>query len=87
MKSSVYKLSDGVYLADVDGRRIMRGSLGDLATALAHEGVTSDDLLLGDWREDAELLSSSEQNELFQAMAAQCGQSEPVTEIASRAGG
>jgi hypothetical protein len=57
-------LSDGVYLANLDGRRIMRGSVGDLADALIQEGIMSENLLLGDWREDAELLSSSEQNDL-----------------------
>lgn len=42
----------------------MRGSVGDLADALIQEGIMSENLLLGDWREDAELLSSSEQNDL-----------------------
>jgi hypothetical protein len=68
MQSSVYKLSHGVFLADLDGQQIMRGSVGDLATALVQAGVTPDKLLLGDWRDDAELLSSSEQRELRAAM-------------------
>ena len=68
MKSSVYKLSHGVFLADLNGRKIMRGSVEDLATALVQAGVTPDELLLGDWRDDAELLSSPEQHELRTAM-------------------
>jgi hypothetical protein len=68
MKSSVYKLSHGVFLADLDGRKIMRGSIEDLAAALVQAGVTPDKLLLGDWRDDAELLSLSEQHELRAAM-------------------
>lgn len=69
MKSSVYKLSHGVFLADLEGRKIMRGSVEDLAAALVQEGITPDELLLGDWREDAELLSPSEQHELRGLMA------------------
>lgn len=69
MKSSIYKLSDGVYLADVGGRQIMRGSISDLAAALVEAGIATEHLLLGDWREDAELLDASEQNELCIAMA------------------
>jgi hypothetical protein len=41
-----------------------------LAIALAQEGITIENVLLGDWRKDAKLLSSSEQNELRQAMGA-----------------
>ncbi|MGE4483237.1 hypothetical protein [Acidocella sp.] len=69
MKSSVYKLSQGVFVADFDGRKIMRGSVQDLAAALVQAGITPDELLLGDWREDAELLSPSEQRELCGLMA------------------
>ncbi len=70
MKSSIYKLGQGIFLADLEGRRIMRGSVEDLAAALVQVGITSDSLLLGDWREDTELLSKSEQNALCRAMAA-----------------
>lgn len=69
MKSSVYKLSYGVFVADLNGRKIMRGSVEDLAAALVQAGITLDELLLGDWREDAELLSPSEQHELCGLMA------------------
>ena len=70
MKSSVYRLRHGAYLADLAGQQIMRGSVEDLAAALVEKGITTDNLLLGDWRQDAELLSSSEQKAFCQAMAA-----------------
>lgn len=70
MKSSVYRLSHGVYMADLAGQQIMRGSVEDLAAALVKIGVTIDNLLLGDWRQDAELLNSAEQRALHKAMAA-----------------
>jgi hypothetical protein len=73
MKSSIYKLSHGVYSADLDGRKIERGSVEDLAAALVQAGITADNLLLGDWREDAELLSSVEQTKLRVAMTAEQG--------------
>lgn len=69
MKSSVYKLSQGVYVADLEGRKIMRGGIVDLAAALLIMGVTIDDLLWGDWREGAELLSQAEKSELRVAMS------------------
>jgi hypothetical protein len=68
MKVSVYKLNHGVYLADLGERQIKRGSIPDLAVVLGEVGVTFGDLLLGDWREGAELLRSSEQTELRAAM-------------------
>ncbi|NNM56487.1 hypothetical protein [Acidocella sp.] len=68
MKASVYKLTQGVFLADLAGQRVMRGTVEDLAAALFQAGLTADDLLLGDWREDAELLTAVEQTELRQAM-------------------
>jgi hypothetical protein len=81
MKSSVYKLSQGVYLADLTDRQIMRGSIEDLAAALVQAGVAADNLLLGDWRQGAELLSSSEQNKLRFAMTS--GKEPEVTESSS----
>ena len=63
-------MSHGVYLADLAGQMIMRGSVEDLAAVLVQKGITTDNLLLGDWRQDAGLLSSSEQKALRQAMAA-----------------
>jgi hypothetical protein len=70
MKSSVYKLSHGVFVAELAGRQVMRGSIDDLAAALTQAGLTVDDLLLGDWCPDAELLTSAEQLELRQGMLA-----------------
>jgi hypothetical protein len=73
MKPSVYKLHQGVYLAVLEMRQITRGSIEDLAIALVQQGITADQLLLGDWREGAELLNSSEQKELRRAMAVMQG--------------
>jgi len=69
MKSSVYRLSYGVYVADLEGRKVMRGGIVDLAAALVQTGVAADDLLWGDWREDAEMLSPAEKGELRIAMS------------------
>jgi hypothetical protein len=33
MKTSVYKLSHGVFVAELAGRQVMRGSIDDLAAA------------------------------------------------------
>lgn len=73
MKSSVYKLSHGVYLADLQSQKIRRGSVEGLATALVQAGITADNLLLGDWRQDAEPLSSVEQTKLRVAMTVEQG--------------
>lgn len=56
----------------------MRGSIEDLAAVLVQQGVSSDKLLLGDWRPDADLLSAAEQNELSQAMTAQQSVAKPA---------
>ena len=85
MKSSVYKLTQGVYLADLDGRQIKRGSIEDLARALVEAGITAGDLLLGDWRAGADLLSSSEQNELRASMKIRPDKPEPASGLDSRA--
>ena len=77
MKSSVYKLNHGVYLAVLGSLQITRGIEG-LASALVQLGISADHLLLGDWREGAELLSSSEQKELRIAMTAMPGVPAPA---------
>jgi hypothetical protein len=59
----------------------MRGSIEDLAAALVREGLTSDNVLLGDWREDTALLSSSEQKALSQAMVVHQRPNEGVDSI------
>jgi hypothetical protein len=87
MKSSVYKLTQGVYLADLDGRQIKRGSVEDLAGALVEAGIVAGDLLLGDWREGAELLSSSEQDELRATMKMRPDRQEPAPGLDSYAAG
>lgn len=68
MRASVYKLTHGVYLADLGDRQIKRGSVEDLAGALVETGIATGDLLLGDCREGAELLSASEQDQLRAGM-------------------
>ena len=62
-------MNHGVYLADLEDRQIRRGSVEALAAALVQAGITADDLLLGDWRHDAELLSSVEQGKLGKHLA------------------
>ena len=78
MKPSIYKLNHGVYLAVLESRQITRGSIEGLASALVQLGISADHLLLGDWREGAELLSSSEQKELRIAMTTMSGVPAPA---------
>lgn len=68
MKSSVYRLGHGIYLAVLEDRQIMRGSVEDLAAVLMKEGITLDNLLFDESRQDAELLDAVEQTELRMAM-------------------
>lgn len=88
MKSSVYKLNHGVYLAVLDGQQITRGSIEGLADALVQRDIAADDLLLGDWREGAELLNAAEQAELRVALAAgkQLPRSVPGSNVPSERG-
>ena len=61
-------MNHGVYLADLEDRQIRRGSVEALAAALVQAGISADSLLMGDWRQEAELLNSSEQDKLRVAM-------------------
>ena len=63
--ASVYLAATDVYLAVLtDGREIQRGSLDHLAKSLFSLGIDKDNLLFGDWRAGAELLSTKEQRVL-----------------------
>ena len=65
MKASIYRTRDGIYLAILtDGQQIMRGGLTDLADALRDKGFLAENLLFGDWQQNAELLVPLEQAQL-----------------------
>ncbi len=69
MKASIYRLTDGVFIAILrGGRQIMRGNLSDLTDALRMKGIVGTDLLFGDWNADAELLPRPEQKMLMELM-------------------
>ncbi len=69
MKASIYRLTDGVFIAVVrGGRQIMRGNLSDLADALRMKSIVGTDLIFGDWNAEAELLSGPEQKMLMELM-------------------
>lgn len=76
MKSSVYRLAHGIYLAVLEDRQIMRDSVEDLATVLMKEGITLDNLLFDEWRQDVELLDTVEQTELRMAMTVEPDEAE-----------
>ncbi|GLR68850.1 hypothetical protein GCM10010909_35320 [Acidocella aquatica] len=70
MKASIYTMADGLYLAVLDnGQRVIRDSLSDLASVLRGKGVASENLLFGDWLNEAELLAPTHREMLRNMIA------------------